>query len=239
MTSFSWAGRDLAETTELLAWTNAALRDAVRRNDIGETLARAVDIIALGGLSNDATAGCLVRRHDAGALPRDIASATAALLSDDDADAAAFRDNVLLRADAAMARVYAACDPRSIVYDDRVGAALGRLAREYLTLAGRTRTPPALAFMIGTERRRNPSEGGFRFTRKRTGARHALWNQRANWLVADVVADARAPAVELGSASGDIVHPHRLIEAGLSVIGYDIGSVVSIDVPIRSPRRVA
>ena len=238
VSSFLHAGRTLPETIELLAWTSEALRDAVHRDDVGETLARAVDIIAWGGVSNDATAKCLVRRHDAGALPRDVASASRALLSDDDAEAASFRDNVLLRSDAAMARVHAAADPRIVVYDDRVGAALGRLVREYLVLAGRTHAPGTLAFMSGTERRRNPSEGAIRFARKRTGERHALWNQRANWLVADVLARPR-PAGGLAALpfEGD-VHPHRLVEAGLSVIGYDVTSVVSIDVPI-DPRRDA
>jgi len=234
VTSYSWAGRNLVETTAHLARTSEGLREAVRGDDVGETLARCIDIVAWGGVSNDATAKCLVRRHDTGALPRDIASATRALLSDDDADAQSFRDNVLLRSDSAMTKVHAANDPRVLVYDDRVGAALGRLAREYLTLAGRSRTPATLAFMRGTERRRDPSCGPLRFARKRTGAAHALWNQRAGWLVADVVADARGALPAGTEALAGAVHPHRVVEAGLFMIGYDVTNIDSIDVPLAT-----
>jgi len=71
-------------TIKTLARARAALRDAVRRDDVGEALARSINIIARGSASDDATATCLVRRPDTGALLSDIASATRALLSGED-----------------------------------------------------------------------------------------------------------------------------------------------------------
>jgi len=231
--SYWWAGMDLLESAALVADAGTALRESVARRDHGGVLARCVEVVAWCGV-HDAAAKCLVRRYDAGALPLDIELAAANLLADNDTTSEAFRDNVLLRSDAAMTKVYSAQNANSIVYDERVGAALGRLASEYLTLAGLERVPDALAFMVGAERRRNPSSGTRRFSSRRTGAPHALWNQRTNWLVAELVADPRRGGCGFFPIE---VHPHRVVEAGLFMIGYDIATIVCVEVPISADGR--
>ncbi|MND38061.1 hypothetical protein D3C80_287600 [compost metagenome] len=82
----------------------------------------------------------------------------------------AFDDERLLM-NSTMTKVYAAADPLNIIiYDGRVGAALGLLARRWLLAEGKQSVPDDLAFCWGGKRddpadTRNPSLGRLRFSK--------------------------------------------------------------------------
>lgn len=96
-------------------------------------------------------------------------------------------DGVQLLMNAAMTKVYAAADPANIIiYDGRVGAALGLLTRYWLVLSGLAAVPTDLAFRWGRGRsavNRDPSLGGYVFSelyRSSTKAAHkdAVWAEQ-------------------------------------------------------------
>lgn len=90
---------------------------------------------------------------------------------------AAFDGKKLLM-NSAMTKVYAAADPNNIIiYDGRVGAALGLLTRYWLLRAGAPSVPADLAFRWGVGRsdvNRNPSQGAFKFS-KLNSAQCQIW----------------------------------------------------------------
>lgn len=70
----------------------------------------------------------------------------------------------------AMTKVYAAVDPSIIIYDGRVGAALGLMTRLFLAKKGVSCVPTDLAFLWGPNQTdktipnsRNPSHGPYKF----------------------------------------------------------------------------
>lgn len=77
-------------------------------------------------------------------------------------------DGVQLLMNAAMTKVYAAADPANIIiYDGRVGAALGLLTRHWLVQSGIATVPTDLAFRWGRGQsavNRDPSLGGHIFS---------------------------------------------------------------------------
>lgn len=88
-------------------------------------------------------------------------------------------DGVQLLMNAAMTKVYAAADPGNIIiYDGRVGAALGLLTRYWLVQSGIAAVPTDLAFRWGRGQsvvNRDPSQGGYVFSelyRSSTKAAH-------------------------------------------------------------------
>jgi hypothetical protein len=93
-------------------------------------------------------------------------------------------DGQRLLMNAAMTKIYAAADPDNIIiYDGRVGAALGLLARYWLVQSGIAVVPGDVAFCWGAGRssvNRNPSFGAYKFAslyRASTKAFHkdAVW----------------------------------------------------------------
>ncbi|MNH12692.1 hypothetical protein D3C79_722430 [compost metagenome] len=80
-------------------------------------------------------------------------------------------DGERLLMNSTMTKVYAAADPLNIIiYDGRVGAALGLLARRWLLADGKQSVPDDLAFCWGGKRddpadTRNPSLGRLRFSK--------------------------------------------------------------------------
>lgn len=128
---------------------------------------------------------------------------------------------------AGFTKIYSILIDNFIIYDSRVGAALGLLARKFLEAENEHTIPPTLSFSwapgrgapsaIAAENRRNPSLGHFQFKSFSTDKWiHWLDNIRASWLVESVANGSRfAENCELDS-------PSRRMEAALFMIGYDV-----------------
>ena len=94
---------------------------------------------------------------------------------------------------AGFVKIYSVLLDSCVIYDGRVGAALGLLARQYCEEAGLEAVPSALAFAYGAPKEaanakrpklRNPSRGVYRFPRLRQDVRfHTEQTMRANWLL--------------------------------------------------------
>lgn len=136
-----------------------------------------------------------------------------------------------LRFNSGMTKVYSLLCKNFVIYDSRVAAALGWMVVKYCQSQGLPKVPQALCFPWAAAKeapnatapkRRNPGIGNLEFKGLRSGAHHALWNLRANWVLSAVLAHSAAK----GSPFHSVGAPHdplRALEAALFMIGYDLG----------------
>lgn len=156
----------------------------------------------------------LIKSYDGCSLIKRLSRGMTILDGDDDSGSGEFDSP--LRMDSGLTKVYALACERSIIYDDRVGAALGFLARKYLEQDGKEEVPPNLKFACGGGDR-SPSGDKFEFPRRKPGGMHARSNLYANWILQTVAA-----------RPGDIferatfAEKLRALEAALFMIGYRI-----------------
>lgn len=113
-----------------------------------------------------------------------------------------------LRMDSGTTKIFSLASKNSIIYDDRVGAGLGKLVVKYLDEYSIADLPKELKFMRSSNSDRNPSKGKYKFpTRgKSPSLIHAESNIKANWLLEAVKT----------RTSWDV----RELEAALFMIGY-------------------
>lgn len=132
---------------------------------------------------------------------------------------------------AGWTKYYALALPNHIIYDGRVGAALGFLVQRYLTtLLHVEQVPENLQFLwasgVGGGTLRDPSGGGYQFG-KLYGGRYgskswARVNVQANW----VLSEARDKACADWCAGPDGL---RRLEAALFMLGYDFSRVSAVE----------
>jgi len=125
-----------------------------------------------------------------------------------------------IRSNAGFTKIYSLFVDSFCIYDSRVAAALGMLAKRHCVVSGMSCIPQELQFApmasAGLKERRDPSEGSFKF--KSTGgkdAEHFKWNIRTNWILKAALADTKFGKIYPSA-------PLRALEAALFMIGYDI-----------------
>jgi hypothetical protein len=138
------------------------------------------------------------------------------------------RTGLYARMNAGFTKYYAlACDD-VIIYDGRVGAALGYLVRLFCQRDGRRSVPMCLRFRWGagrSQRKRDPSDQHFQFPQLSSNSEN-LWaesNVRANWILRAAIEKATLT----GPAWCSGVEGLRRVEAALFVIGYEIDGLVN------------
>jgi hypothetical protein len=125
---------------------------------------------------------------------------------------------------AGYTKIYSLLLDNFIIYDGRVGAALGLLVRLFLEENHYNNIPDSLHFAFGAPKisnsnkqeliKRNPSNSKFKFKAlANKSSRHIENNIRANWLLSKVA---------LESKFSHESNPLRSLEAALFMIGYDI-----------------
>jgi hypothetical protein len=139
------------------------------------------------------------------------------------------RFNIDLRMNAGYTKVYSLICDECIIYDGRVGAALGLLVRKFYEARSQAprEIPHELCFRWGKARgkeamdggrNRNPSNKLFVFKPLRNdGAIHTEWNIKANWILSAAIKKSGA-----SWCSGE--DGLRRVESALFMIGYDMGS---------------
>ena len=121
-------------------------------------------------------------------------------------------------------KIYSLLIDNFIIYDGRVGAAIGLLVREYLEQEKLDIIPKTLDFAFGNPKlsnsnkkdisKRNPSNNRFTFKAlSNNSKRHLENNIRANWLLGKVAKESKF---------NELNNPLRSLEAALFMIGYDI-----------------
>jgi hypothetical protein len=168
---YSWTGEDAAQA--FLKLSSQLIRQIDQEDDDGAA-STCRCIFKWGGVAqnpNDNSRRWINEQLEEGILTKRLAEARN-LLKNACASLDKY-DGKYLRMNSAMTKIYAASAPESlIIYDGRVGAALGLLARDYLELTKYEGGPPThLAFLWGESRsrhnpnKRDPSTSEFRFPR--------------------------------------------------------------------------
>lgn len=243
--AYRWRGSTLAATNVKREAIRGEMFEALQQCDTAEGRAerRLAELELLfvstktlsWGRVYEGAFGFLIHQAETGVLSRNLRAA-AALIDGTVEDVATFDDNPH-RSDCGMSKVYAAINRRTVVYDDRLGAALAWLCRGWLEAAGHSSVPDPLAFMAGErdDPRRNPSADGFVFPDKRPGREHARWNLRANWILDRVASEPSVAAVLDGQRRERL----SWLEAALFVIGDDVLDQPATRRSSRAPARPA
>lgn len=125
-------------------------------------------------------------------------------------------------------KIYSLLIDGFIIYDGRVGAALGTLVRRYCENNQLASVPNELTFAWGKgkestytsslENKRNPSQGKYIFPELQNNPkRHIENNIRANWLLKEILERTDSKFNKL-----DKTYRLRALEAALFMIGYDV-----------------
>ncbi|TIC87171.1 hypothetical protein [Crenobacter intestini] len=215
---YHWNGLDYEENARARHALRTALSSALAAGDADALLA------AVDAALRWSTGGKGIKLYSLNAewaeanrkeLPRLLGDALAVLESDTP-DVTAFNER--LRMNVGFTKVYALASDRLTMYDGRVGAALGLLARQHCWRA-RIDLPEALGFPWApgaSSLNRNPSDERYHFRQlSNRGAFHAEWMIRASWLIRD--AASRCDAAWLAHADAA-----DRVEAALFMLGYEI-----------------
>ncbi len=121
-------------------------------------------------------------------------------------------------------KIYSLMIKDFIIYDGRLGAALGLLVRKYLEENNINTVPSELKFAYGNPKtnsydkdelsKRNPSKDGYKFPLLTNNSKlHVVNNLRANWIVFEAAKQSKFSTHN---------SPMRALESALFMIGYDI-----------------
>lgn len=121
---------------------------------------------------------------------------------------------------AGFTKIYSLLCKDFVIYDGRVGAALGLLVRLFLERNNYEILPESLAFYYGNAKNpnvnRNPSSGQYRFKALSTSyAVHIRCNLKANWVIKNI-------GWANGGGFSRQSNPLRAFEAALFMVGYRI-----------------
>lgn len=126
---------------------------------------------------------------------------------------------------AGFTKIYSLLIDDFIIYDGRVGAALGLLVRKYCEEKGLRAIPPELLFAYGNSKgddygvqnRRNPSQGMYKFPLLTPNKKHTENNIRANWILKEILNKSVSKFNTI-----DLQTQLRAFESALFMIGYDV-----------------
>ena len=224
---YQWNGEAWAGTKRALDAFRCELREAVQTEDVNRVVTVCEHILRWGGVAPHNVPylhqrqPVLVRelQHVRDLLSRNCTPSKRDLRREPDNPATECRMN------AGFVKIYSLLCDDCVIYDGRVGAALGLLTRQFCEVTGRTVVPAMLAFAFGTPKEapnttnakvRDPSHGTLRFSRLRPDARfHTVQVMRANWFVRRAL-ERNPHAFSAGEAGF-----HELA-AGLFMVGYDL-----------------
>lgn len=230
---YEWNGEGWPANKRELDAFRVRLRRAVEAQDAEDAFSACEDILRWGGVwARNGAYLDLVRDRLLDEL-RHLAKVLQAEHTPDRADMFVPESSGKLtcRMNAGFVKVYSVLLDYCVIYDGRVGAALGLLVRQFSEESGRTTVPPKLAFAYGAPKEggnprrpklRNPSVGGLRFPQLRAGDSrgHTEQTQRANWFLRAALSSEPAAF----SAGEEGFHE---LAAGLFMVGYDLSESAS------------
>ena len=216
-----------AQDTPTFGELSSALLSALRTGSDADVHDICLQIFKWGGVAtkaNDPSRVWVAKRARDGSLKARIRAAVALLQPTSSASLERFDDEDLLM-NSAMTKLYAAADDSGevVMYDSRVGAALGLLSRHFLEQRHMLEMPPSLVYYWGPARgqakaqSRNPSNANYRYPQLPNGAgssrARAEVSRRANWLLRDV--RSRLLTLQVPTTS-------LQLERALFMVGYQV-----------------
>ncbi len=230
---YSWANKDYFDTAEILAGLSLSSIESKQSEDEFSLLYNSLKILEWGEVYRGGV-GWLADSAESGNLLLNINMAVNALESEDDSGLKFFKSQSPLRMDSGTTKIFSLMSNRSIIYDDRVAAALGLFIVRYLKRECVNEIPDVLDLMQGCSKGDKRARNGARntdyiFTTKTKnnvdkGFHHAKSNLYANWIIEEVVNDNRFSweIIEDEEGESSTTSRMRAMEAALFMIGYEV-----------------
>ena len=231
---YSWRGKSWRETMVGLDRLRHDLRDGVDRGNAHDVVAVCEQVLRWGGVSARNVPYLRSRRHVIVAQLQHLRAVLAENRTPSRSETFFDPDDPATecRMNAGFAKIYSLLCDYCLMYDGRVGAALGLLVRQFCEETGRSVVPHSLAFAFGSAREgsnpknpkvRNPSRGSLRFPKLRQDSRfHTKQVMRANWLLRRTLEENPRTFSE----GEDGFHE---LAAGLFMVGYDLGPATATE----------
>ncbi|WP_174875213.1 hypothetical protein [Vogesella oryzae] len=215
---FYWNGQYFDENQTLLDQYRLRLRDAMRAGD-SAALVAVIDDALLWGSGGKVIKLYTFNRDWAVANSQQLLQkmgSSLAILQSPEPDTTAFDGD--LRMNAGFTKVYALAGDNIMMYDGRIGAAMGFLARQFCE-SRRILLPEALCFPWApgaSTMNRNPSTDLLHFKQLANRSRfHAEWKIKAGWIACEALKKTTASWCSGANAL-------RHLEAALFMLGYEI-----------------
>lgn len=215
-------GSTYQESSQVLSYLRLQLRSAMMEKQEELLKSAAISVLDWGGVKprNEAT---IMQLDDFVGYCERICK----LLSSGDLSLAEDFSEVYMNS--GWTKIYSLLVDDFVIYDGRVGAALGLLVRLFLRENGLLTIPPELSFHYGSGKgdnsvldRRDPSDETYVFDSFVSKPNvHLMDNIKANWLLGEVYRKSRFNAEREGL---------RKLEAALFMIGYDVSQRSSTEV---------
>ncbi len=200
-------------------------RPAVENGDVETTINCALSVLDWGGVLGKNRARVI-------AMGRDICGNFAYISRKLNMDRVRLGENQDIHINSGFTKIYSLLVDDFIMYDGRVGAALGLLGRLFCLEAGLANIPHEIEFSYGRGQeapggmtgpnRRNPSTAAYRlpeFTGDRQ--RHLDDNIKAGWLLKDLADKANSKFNDLPQAS-PLNERLTALQSALFMIGYNV-----------------
>lgn len=220
---YEWNGQPWLANFSELATYRRHLREAVADSDGDAAFGACEAVLLWGGVWPNNRQTLAARRA---VLLDELRHVGALLTSERTPTKAEMRlRDVACSMNAGFVKIYSVLLDSCVIYDGRVGAALGLLARQYCEEQRLEAVPLTLTFAYGAPKEatdakrpkvRNPSRAAYRFPKLGQDARlHTEQTMRANWFLQATL--SRHPGVFSTGETGF----HELA-AGLFMVGYDL-----------------
>lgn len=219
ISGYSLTGKTFEECKLLLTDLSIGLKESVSQNDTELCQKYCISILDWGGVINGNKNKIL-----------ELGNSITTYLSDckERLNADVFNLNgnysdIIMTA--GFTKLYSLLIDDFIIYDGRVGAALGLLVRKYCEEKGLRTIPPELLFAYGNSKgdtygvqnRRNPSQGMYKFPLLIANKKHTENNIRANWILKEILSKSVSKFSKIEPQTR-----LRAFESALFMIGYDV-----------------
>lgn len=213
---YDWNGKNFKENDEELNTYSSSLKEGIANNDDAKCKAACLKILEWGGVLRGNKERLEQLSHD-WTLVQYLKNAQSALTTGCIESADFYKDVYM---SSGFTKIYSLYIDDFIIYDSRVGAALGFLVRRFCEENKFQEVPDVLRFAYGNSRtkevNRNPSFGIYKFPLLGYGEKsvnHIENNLKANWLLGEVLS---LPSKFTQSRESQL----RALEAALFMIGY-------------------
>ncbi len=215
----------LSSSLDYLTELANIFRPAVEKGDVEATINCALSVLDWGGVLGKNRARVI-------AMGRDICGNLAYISEKLKMNTVRLGENQDIHINSGFTKIYSLLVDDFIMYDGRVGAALGLLGRLYCQETGLVKIPQEIEFSYGRGQeapggmtgpnRRNPSTAAFRlpeFTGNRQ--RHLDDNIKAGWLLKDLADKVSSKFNDLPQ-SPPLNERLTALQSALFMIGYDV-----------------
>lgn len=222
---YEWSGKNFQESSILLNELSKGLQKSIVNRDEVPCKEYCLKILKWGGVSNgnkDTIEGLFLK----GQLTDYFARMENLLNSNTLYPNNVGFDKAILM-NSGFTKIYALFLYDFIIYDGRVGAALGLLVSNFCREKELLNIPQSLIFAYGDARptkldtglnRRNPSSDIYQFPKLSNNAiKHTEYNLKANWLLKEIIEKTDTKFKKL-----DKEIQLRAFESSLFMIGYDV-----------------